>query len=45
MVCGDLVWGGLVLCCFVLVFFNPFSIASTSLGEERAILSVFRTFV
>ena len=30
---------------FVLVFFSPFSIAITSLGEERADLSVFRTFV
>ena len=33
------------LCYFVLVFFNPFSIAVTSLGEERADPSVFRTFV
>ena len=31
-------------CYFVLVFFSPFSIAITSLGEERANLSVFRTF-
>ena len=30
---------------FVLVFFSPFSIAITTLGEERATLSVFRTFV
>ena len=30
---------------FVLVFFSPFSIAMTSLGEERADLSAFRTFV
>ena len=30
---------------FVLVFFSPFSIAVTSLGEERANLSAFRTFV
>ena len=29
----------LTLCHFVLVFFNPFSIAITSLGEERANLS------
>ena len=29
---------------FVLVFFSPFSIAITSLGEERANLSAFRTF-
>ena len=34
----------LILCYFVLVFFSPFSIAITSLGEERANLSVFRTF-
>ena len=32
------------LCCFVLVFFSPFSIANTSLGDERANLSAFRTF-
>ena len=34
--------------CFTLchfVFFNPFSIAITSLGEERANLSAFRSFV
>ena len=30
---------------FVLVFFSPFSIAITSLGEEIANLSAFRTFV
>ena len=30
---------------FVLVFFSPFSIAITSLGEETANLSAFRTFV
>ena len=30
---------------FVLVFFSPFSIAITSLGEERANLSAFRTCV
>ena len=35
----------LTLCYFVLVFLSPFSIAITSLGEERADLSVFRTFV
>ena len=34
----------LTLCHFVLVFFNPFSIAITSLGEERANLSTFRMF-
>ena len=32
-------------CNFVLVFFSPFSIAITSLGEKRANLSAFRTFV
>ena len=32
-------------CHFVLVFFSPFSIAITSLGEERANPSAFRTFV
>ena len=35
----------LTLCHFVHVFFSPFSIAITSLGEERANLSAFRTFV
>ena len=35
----------LTLWYFVLVFFSPFSIATTSLGEERANLSAFRTFV
>ena len=35
----------LTLCHFVLVFFSPFSIAITSLGEERANLSAFRMFV
>ena len=35
----------LALCYFVLVFFSPFSIAITSLGEDRANLSAFRTFV
>ena len=35
----------LTLCHFVLVFFSPFSIAITSLGEERATLIAFRTFV
>ena len=34
----------LTLCHFVLVFFSPFSIAITSLGEERAILSALRMF-
>ena len=36
---------GLSVCHFVLVVFSPFSIAITSLGEERANLSAFRTFV
>ena len=31
----------LSVCHFVLVFFNPFSIAINSLGEERANLSAF----
>ena len=35
----------LSVCHFVLVFFSPFSIANTSLGEERANPSAFRTFV
>ena len=35
----------LFVCHFVLVFFSPFSIAITSLWEERANLSAFRTFV
>ena len=35
----------LTLYYFVLVFFSPFSIAITSLGEERANLSAFCTFV
>ena len=33
------------LCHFVLVFFSHFSIAITSLGEERANFSAFRTFI
>ena len=35
----------LTVCHLVLVFFSPFSIAITSLGEERANLSAFCTFV
>ena len=35
----------LSVCHFVLVFFSPFSIAITSLWEERANLSAFCTFV
>ena len=34
----------LTLCHFVLLFFGPFSVAITSLGEEIANLSVFRVF-
>ena len=33
------------MCRFVLVFFGPFGIAVASLGEERANLSAFSTFV
>ena len=35
----------LTLCHFVLVFFSPFSIVITSLGDKRVNLSAFRTFV
>ena len=35
----------LAVCHFVPVFFSPFSIAITSLGEEKANLSAFHTFV
>ena len=35
----------LTMCHFDLVDFSPFSIATTSFGEERANLSAFRTFV
>ena len=35
----------LALCYFVIILFSPFSIAITSLGEERANLNAFRTFV
>ena len=35
----------LSMCHFVLLFFSPFSIVITSLGEERANLSAFRAFV
>ena len=34
-----------LFCSCVVVFFSPFSIAITSLGEEWANLSAFRTFV
>ena len=33
------------LCNFVLVLFSPFSIAITSLGEEKTNLIAYRTFV
>ena len=39
-ICFSFAW-----CYFVLVFFSPFSIAITSLGEERSSFSVFRAFV
>ena len=35
----------LILCHYFIVFFSPFSIAITSLGENGASLSAFRTFV
>ena len=35
----------LALCRFVLVFFGPFGVVVALLGEERADLSAFRTFV
>ena len=35
----------LAMCYFVLVFYSPFSIAITSLGEERISLGAFRMFV
>ena len=35
----------LTLCHIVLMFFSHFSIVITSLGDERANLSAFRTFV
>ena len=43
---GDRFVLSLALCYFILVFFfSPFSIAITSLWEERVNLSAFRTFV
>ena len=39
---GDLFW---VLPCVVLFLFSPFSIAIISLGEEKANLNAFRTFI
>ena len=35
----------LSVCHFVLAFFSPFIVAITSIREERANLSAFRTFV
>ena len=35
----------LSVCHFVIVFYSPFSIAITSLSEEKVNLSAFRTFV
>ena len=43
MLRGDLFY--VLPCYFVLVCFSPFSIAITSLGDERANLSALRTFV
>ena len=40
---GDLLY--VFPCVILFLFFSPFSIAITSLGEERANLSAFRTFV
>ena len=40
---GDLLY--VFPCVILFVFFSPFSIAITSLAEERANLSAFRTFV
>ena len=36
---------GVALCYFVHVLFSPFSIAITSLGEQRSNLSAFRMLV
>ena len=42
---GDCCMSFRVSFCSCVFFFSPFSIAITSLGEERANLSAFRTFV
>ena len=42
---GDLLYVFPCVIFFLCFFFSPFSIAITSLGEERANLSAFRTFV
>ena len=39
---GDLLY--VIPCVILFLFFSPFSIAITSLGEESANLSAFRTF-
>ena len=40
---GDLLY--VFPCVILFLFFSPFSIAITSLGEEKANLNAFRTFV
>ena len=42
---GDLFYVLPCVICSCVCFFNPFSIAITSLGDERANLSAFRTSV
>ena len=42
---GDLFYVLPCVILFLFFFFSPFCIAITSLGEERANLSAFRTFV
>ena len=42
---GDLLYVFPCVILFLCFFFSPFSIAITSLREERANLSAFRTFV
>ena len=42
---GDLLWRAIDSLSSVLLFFSPFSIAKTSLGEERANLGAFCAFV
>ena len=42
---GDLLYVLPCVILFLFFFFSPFSVAITSLGEERANLSAFRTFV
>ena len=48
VLCLTLCYFVVVFCCvffFCFFFFSPFRILITSLGEERANLSAFRTFV